>query len=193
MKTLSFTWHYDLPFLLVVAALLVGYFHHWSKNAELDSNADLVGRFPTASTKVVILLALVCFVCWAGNFPFWGLFVVLLSLGLVASMILGGQVDGSLIGLFGVVVMLREWAFGFPSLILDPKNRVIDSSSATSENSPLVGKTGVALSPLRPMGDIEIEGKVLSASSDTGQLIDAGANVTIVGVRNGQPRVSPTA
>ena len=193
METLSFTWHYDLPLLLAVAALLVWCFHYWSQNTELDSNADLAGRFPLASTKAIVLLALVCFACWTGNFPFWGIFAALLTLGLVVSIVLGGQVDGSLFGLFGLVVMLREWAFGFPSLILDPKNRVIDSSSSTSENSPLLGRTGVALSPLRPMGDIEIEGEVLSASSDNGQLIDTGTNVTVTCIRNGQPRVSPTA
>ena len=42
------------------------------------------------------------------------------------------------------------------------------------------------------MGDVDIGGNVLSATSDNGQLIDAGTHVTVVRYRNGQPRVTPT-
>ena len=62
----------------------------------------------------------------------------------------------------------------------------------TPENAALIGKKGISLSPLRPMGDIDIGGEILSATSDSGQLIDAGTNVTVIDYRNGQPRVIPT-
>ena len=122
MNAFSFAPHFDVPLLFVVAALLVWHFHYWSHNTELDSNADLVGRFPLACTKAVALLVIACLMCWAANFPFWGVFALLLVLGIAISVVLGGQIDGSVIGLLGPAIMLREWAFGFPQLILDPKN-----------------------------------------------------------------------
>ena len=192
MNSFSFTPLYDLPLLIVVAALLVWHFHYWSHNTELDSNADLVGRFPLACAKAVSLLVIACVICWAANFPFWGIFAILLAFGIALSIALGGQTDGSLIGLLGSAIMLREWAFGFPQLILDPKKRTDASSQLAPENNALVGKKGIALSPLRPMGDIDIDGKVLSATSDNGQLIDAGTSVTVIRFKNGQPRVTPT-
>lgn len=192
METFSFTPYYDLPLLLMVTTLLVWHFHYWSHNTELDSNADLVARFPLASTKAVVLLVVACFLCWATNFAFWGIFALLLVFGIVISIALGGDAEGSVIGLIGPAILLREWAFGFPQLILDPKKRTVESSPVTPENAALVGKKGIALSPLRPMGDIDIGGEKLSATSDNGQLIDAGTNVTVIEHRNGQPRVIPT-
>ena len=94
METLSFTFFIDLPLFLMAAGLLVWYFHYWSHNTDLDSSADLVGRLPTASTKAVVLLGMLCFVCWAANFPFWGMFAVLLILGMVVSIAVGGELDG---------------------------------------------------------------------------------------------------
>jgi len=192
METFSFTPYYDLPLLLIVAGLLVWNFHYWSHNAELDSNADLVGRFPLAITKAIVLLVVACFLCWVANFAFWGVFALLLVFGIVVSIALGGDAQGSVIGLLGPAIMLREWAFGFPQLILDPKKRTAESSPLTPENAALIGKKGISLSPLRPMGDIDIGGEIFSATSDSGQLIDAGTNVTVVSYRNGQPRVTPT-
>ena len=192
METFSFTPYYDLPLLLMVVALLVWHFHYWSHNTELDSNADLVGRFPLATTKAVVLLVVACFLCWAANFAFWGIFALLLLFGIAISIALGGDAQGSVIGLLGPAIMLREWAFGFPQLILDPKKRNVEPSPMTPENAALIGEKGISLSPLRPMGDIDIGGEILSATSDSGQLIDAGTNVTVIDYRNGQPRVIPT-
>jgi membrane-bound ClpP family serine protease len=49
-----------------------------------------------------------------------------------------------------------------------------------AERNAMVGRTGIAFSPLRPSGKVEIDGRHHDAASDGG-FIDAGTTVEVVG------------
>ncbi len=59
---------------------------------------------------------------------------------------------------------------------------------AETERAALKGRDAVAVTDLRPVGEIKIDGKRFEASSQTG-LIEAGATVRIVSVDGGRIRV----
>ena len=60
-----------------------------------------------------------------------------------------GQLSGHLFSL-GVAAMLREWCFGFPNLILDPK--LEPPIEKVDSNSELIGCQGTVVSQMRPTG-----------------------------------------
>jgi membrane-bound serine protease (ClpP class) len=64
----------------------------------------------------------------------------------------------------------------------------LESSAAT-----LVGRRVKALSDLRPIGQVEIDGDAVSASSEHGEFIAGGATVEIVAMRFGEAIVRPAA
>lgn len=184
MNRFAFAPLFDLPLFVVVSALFIWHYRHWAINTELDSTADLVARWPGACTRTVCLLSAVLVTCWLLNFAFWGVLFVLF----VAGMIFAGSAE---FGLLGSAIIIREWSFGFPQLILSPKTRLSDPLVHSMNDGPLMGKTGIALSRLRPMGDVEIAGTTVTATSDDGQLIEAGTRVKVTAYRNSRPCVAP--
>jgi len=95
------------------------------------------------------------------------------------------------LGLLGSAIIIREWSFGFPQLILSPKTRLSEPLVHSMNDGPLMGKTGIPKSRLRPMGDVEIGGTTVTATSDDGQLIEVGTRVKVTAYRNSRPCVIP--
>ena len=85
--------------------------------------------------------------------------------------------------------MLREWCFGFPNLILAPK--LEPPIEKVDSNSELIGCQGTVVSQMRPTGEIEIDGKELTAISEDGKVIEAGTKVLVTSTRMGRIRVRP--
>ena len=73
---------------------------------------------------------------------------------------------------------IRESSFGFPQLILYPDIPHGIAVTLIAGVGELVGQTGITTSALRPTGDVCINGKTSSASSEDGQLFEAGVGVT---------------
>lgn len=73
-----------------------------------------------------------------------------------------------------------------------PPNPVLteaDLASLTKLNA-LIGQTGKAVSPLRPVGICTFEGKRLSCVAEVGA-VDAGVYVVAMGIKNGNLTVRP--
>ena len=83
-----------------------------------------------------------------------------------------------------VVLFIRSFQKGAIS-----RSKLINTTAVEGESSPvvkekgksLVGKTGTAVTALRPAGIVEIEGERLNAST-YGNFIDAGKEVTVAAV-----------
>lgn len=102
-----------------------------------------------------------------------------------------------LVSLFGSAAILWFAARSLPQspLLL---RAVLHSEAAAgtppkraSPTLPAVGNNAVAMTTLRPSGKITCGGKVLDACT-TGEFVDAGSLVRIVGVRGGTIEVEPT-
>ena len=189
MDKLAFAPLIDVPFVCVLIALFVWNFNRWAVADDADTTVDLSQRLPTARWRVIALFGGILAACWFLNFSAWSVFAFIMAVGFGVAMLFGESA-----GEFAPLVtayIIREWAFGFPQLILQPPSPEATRPTAQQE-SELIGKSGITTSPLRPIGDAEIDGTVMSVSAHDGSLLDEGTEVTIVAYRNGQLRVQPS-
>ena len=154
MENVHFRLAVDLPLLVGVVALFLGFNEWWARKSELQVN--LVDRLPAARFRIILFFGLLAVFCWYLNFAFWFLIVLVGAVGVAISVALGGGGEG--IGLLATAYMIREWAFGFPQLRLQPPDYSA-APKADGETCELIGARGKTLSPLRPCGDAEIDGK----------------------------------
>lgn len=183
MDKLAFNPFIDLPlsFLTIVAFVL--HFNTWAKNRPVDINVDLQSRLPTARVRVVGLLIAIVGVCWYTNLSVWAIYALLLILGLGISMLMGDSGDGSGLVVLFMAYLIREWAFGFPLMVLNsPQDGGIKDLSETHAN--LIGMHGTALTPLRPFGEAEIDGQSISVVSETGEMIEVGAAIIVTDLKD---------
>ena len=191
MDTLAFAPLIDFPLAGVTAATFIWHFNRWALRRDIDTAIDISTRLPTARYRVILLFASLLLLCWFLDLAFWSIFALLLGIGLVIAVVFGGDIQGSAFGLWAAAYLIREWAFGFPQLILHPQPHDSRVSVRHETLEILLGKTGVTISPLRPTGDAEIDGLKHSVVSYDGGLLDPGTKVTVMSYRNGYPCVSP--
>ncbi len=113
---------------------------------------------------------------------------------LVKTFQIGGQEVGTVAVLACLVVIpafivtaVKIWPKTPMGRRIAPPNPVItaaDSSVPVVELSALIGYTGRCLSPLRPVGICEFNGRRVACVSQLG-LIDAGASVEAIGISGG--------
>lgn len=93
---------------------------------------------------------------------------------------------GSLIGLFGGFVLIRQFFPHVPlfrHLIMEAPDAVaIDQAEKLADFSRLLGQTGTTTTPLRPSGKARFGDEIVQVVSD-GSMIDKGASVTVVDVQ----------
>ena len=193
MDKLAFAPMIDLPLAVATVIGFLLHFNAWSRGESADTSIDLGSRLPAARIRVVVFFLAVLFVCWMVNFAFWAVLAALVAIGIVFSTLAGGDSSGAELFVFFAAYVIREWAFGFPQLILGPPSDRHVTPRDALPDSELIGRRGVALSPLRPSGDADVEGSVVSVVSDDGRLIDAGMDVVVSGTRNGRVCVRPLA
>ena len=184
IKFIAFCPGIDIALSVVSAFGFLLNYHYWVKaNAnDPDSVIDLKSRLPRANVRIVLFWAVTLLVCWVTNLAVWSIFVCMFVVGM--GFALGnGRISGHLFFL-GVAAMLREWCFGFPNLILDPK--LAPPIEKVVSNNELIGRQGTVVSQLRPTGEIEIDGKELTAISEDGKIIEAEAEVSVTSIRNGR-------
>ncbi|MFO0940612.1 MAG: NfeD family protein [Pirellulales bacterium] len=155
------------------------HFRSWARNETEEFQTILVERRFKAQVKAssVVVASLAC--CWYFDFSFWIMVGMVLGIGMVAAF---AGIDVAAMPLLAAGFMLREWAFGFPTLVLHtlPPRKLDDHFDTT-----LVGVEAVAISPLRPFGRIQLGDQTLDAVSESGTMIDSGTRVRITGCRNG--------
>jgi hypothetical protein len=183
MEAFQFTPNIDLPLVSCTVVVFLMNFFHWAKSAELDSTASLPERLPRAILLVIVLFALLLFVCWHLDVAVWLIYVLLAILGLFISALAGSAPNPAAMLLF-IAGLIREWCFGFPQLILRPESRTKKPRTEQPED-PWVGMKGVAVSPLIPTGIVEIGGEEVPAVSDVGTLIESGSPIVVTGRRSG--------
>jgi hypothetical protein len=191
MNKLAFTPTLDIPLAAIALAIFIWHCNRWALQRHIDTSVNVVLRLPTARLRVVFAFACFLFLCWLLNLAFWSILLVLFGVGLAFAIAFGGDMEGGTIGLLGPAYLIREWAFGFPQLILLPQRQATSSLPGPHAPSDLVGKIGVTTSPLRPVGDADIEGIKHTVMSFDGSLLDVGTKVTVMSYRNGCPCVAP--
>jgi membrane protein implicated in regulation of membrane protease activity len=187
LEKIQFAPAIDVPLTLLVLAGFLLHSQSWARREDVDATVDLSARLPTARFRLISLFVAILGICWACNIAVWSLFAFLLGVGIVVALLFGGDVEGGGIFLFFAAYAIREWAFGFPHLVLEPprQERMTTHGMPPSDDNPLIGKSGIVASPLRPCGEIECDGTVWPAKADDGQLIDAGIKVVVTGLQNG--------
>jgi len=191
MDKLAFTPIVDFPLAGIVLATFIWHFNKWSRRRDIDTTVDIASRLPGARIRVIAFFVCVLILCWFLDLAFWSLFALLLALGLAIAVIFGGNIDGGAFGLLAVAFLIREWAFGFPQLILHPQHQASRSTEERVEYEGLMGQIGIATSPLRPSGDAEIGGVRYPVVSYDGSMIYLGSNVVVRSYRNGSLCVAP--
>jgi membrane-bound serine protease (ClpP class) len=190
MEKLTFAPLIDIPLIAITLAVFVGHFNRWALRNDVDSSLNLASRLPRARVRVVTLFVCILLVCWYGNLAVWSIVALLLGVGFVLVLLFGVALDGSVFGLLFAAYLIREWAFGFPQLILQPPTDQQSVRTGETPRDDLIGQIGITLSPIRPTGEVEIEGVRYSVASDDGQLLDAGVIVKVTSRRNGRPCVT---
>ena len=176
----------DLP---LAAATLIGffvYFQAWTGTDDVDITVDLSARLPRARFRVTCLIAAIVAACWLTDFAVWAIFVILFALGIAIAVVAGNNVVGGGVLLLFAAYAIREWAFGFPQLVLHPPGEKQRGAQQGEPKEELVGKQGTATSPLRPCGEAMFDGKPMSVISESGEFLDTGTDVIVVGKQNGQ-------
>ena len=191
MDKIAFAPLIDLPLAVLTTAAFIWHFNKWASSNDLDTGVDVAARLPAARMRVITLFAVILLLCWLLNLAVWSIFALLLGIGIAIAFITSGDIDGGAFGLWGAAYLIREWAFGFPQLILHPPSPTASLSNPDGRDGELIGKTGTATSPIRPTGDVEIDGVTISVSSADGRLIETGTHVKVTAYRNGRPCVSP--
>jgi hypothetical protein len=191
MDKIVFTPWIDLPVAGLIAVGFVLHFNAWARNNTAQTNVDLRARLPTAKIRVLALLAVIVLGCWISNFPVWGLFAICLAVGFGFAILTGHDGSGSGFLLVFAAYIIREWAFGFPQLILHPPSSIQRSADPSRETNELVGAHGIVLSPLRPCGVAQFGEREISVVSERGTFIDTGSTVVVSKSHNGQVCVRP--
>lgn len=130
--------------------------------------------------------------------PSGGLLTICALAALIAGIWISFQHDVTTgwIGLVGAIVIvptvfglafkfLPKTRFGRHVTLTPPERPVGDGIPNSGLLAGLVGKKGTVLSPLRPVGICEIEGRRIECIAESGYL-PAGAEVEVIGVQGAQ-------
>ena len=180
----------DLPLVAITLGAFLWHFNRWAYRRDIGTTADLPSRLPAARLRVIILFVCVLLLCWTANLAVWSIFTILLGVGFVIALAAGGDLDGWAFGFFAAAYFIREWAFGFPQIILHPPRRDTPSTVLQEGQGALLGKTGVTITSLRPRGDALIDGGKHPVVSFDGGWIDPDSRIEVKTYRNGLPCVA---
>lgn len=154
------------------------------------------------------LVMILCFVIGSGlmvleafmpGFGIAGGFGIVLEIAALVLTWMNHGITAALIALFGVLLLIglvvwcsyRSAMKGrlskSPLILKDQENPVPKAAQGKWLN-----QKGVAITPLRPAGTVEIDGQRLSATS-TGAFLAKGTAVTVIGREGGQLLVQPVS
>jgi hypothetical protein len=182
--TIAFAPLIDLPLLALLLCAFLFHFNGWARTSIPDSSLDLAKRLPAACFSLITLFTCVLIVGYSANIAIWSMLIA----GWICATAIAFFVapTGALsIGFFAGAWLVREWSFGFPHFVLAPPTSESVALKTDTSHSPFVGALARTVSPLRPRGEVEINGDVYTAYSEDGTLVDENSPVTIVGHRDG--------
>ncbi|GGK18570.1 hypothetical protein GCM10010965_09450 [Caldalkalibacillus thermarum] len=178
---------FGVPGILGIAALLLFFFGH--------TVAGFAGM-----EAILLLIAGLILIVIEMFMPGFGIFGILGIVAVGASLTLASE--SVIIGLqnLGIALLLTIVAAAILSrylhtkgvwsrLVLQEELSTEESRAVLQQKSALVGKTGIALTKLRPSGAVQIDGQRYDVVSD-GTMIDRGAKVKVIKVEG--PRIVVT-
>ncbi|MEO1615172.1 MAG: NfeD family protein [Planctomycetota bacterium] len=191
MNWIWFSIQIDAPVAFALLCLSLVQAQFWARSRNVDTSLDLVTKLPQARFRYVLFFVSLFAGCWFIGVSIACLMVILWISGIVVAFLAGGDV-GTRGGLHNFAAyLIREWAFGFPQMILHPHLQE-STSAATQSASPLAGKTATVTSVLRPVGEVEIEGERYAARSESGRYIDEGEHVVVASRKGRSLLVTPS-
>lgn len=181
---LTFSPWIDIPFALFIYGVTLRGLLRWvhrTDQEEVEKTRHSTRKICMRLAEITVLSLLICY---AVNLPFWC--VSLIGLGLIT---FPGPPDELLLRpLFLPIVVfaqiIRWYVIGCPDMVLVPPNHSNSSVSEQNRLASFVGKNAIATGPLRPQGEIEIDGIRLSARSWDGKMISDGTQVSVTGVQS---------
>ena len=187
---LAFSIAIDGPLIILTVVAFLVNFNLWA-NGDVESiDVDLPKRLPTARFRIVVFFFVLFALCWASGVAYWAILLAGLIVGAGASIAMAGTGDSGFEVLLVSAWFLREFAFGFPTLILQPPTTA--NKAPSRPQTKHFGVVGHTISPLRPSVEALIEGEELSVASADGSMISSGVEVEVVGEKNGLLRVRPS-
>lgn len=183
MDNLAFNPIIDLPLSLLTTLAFVLHFNSWAKNRPSDISVDLLSRLPAARFRVIVLLTGIVGACWFTNLSVWAIYALLFILGLGIAMLMGDGGDGSGLVFLFIAYLIREWAFGFPLMVLHSQQDGGMKDLAKTHGN-LIGERGTTITQLRPFGEALIDGQSISVVSENGELIESGSAIMVTDVKD---------
>lgn len=193
MNRIAFAPIVDVPLVTITVIAFIRHFNHWAFRRDIETTLDIPSRLHAARLRVLLLFICLLFLCWFVDLAVWAIFAMVLGIGLIVAMAAGGEAADGEFALIGAAYIIREWAFGFPQLILYPPRHELRSSGGHEEHERLFGRMGVTTSSLRPTGDALIDGVKYSVVSYDGGWIDVGVKIEVTNCRSGLLCVTPTS
>lgn len=152
--------------------------------------------------SIVLLLIGLGIIVLEVLFPSFGLFTIVSGACVVGSVFAAfqhGTTAGLAMAVCAVVLvpvsimtgfrLLRTTSLG-NRLLLGAPDTPADVEAIYENNNRLVGMRGVAVTPLRPAGTVEIDGERIPVVSE-GDLVDTGATVEVIEVEGNRIAVRP--
>ncbi len=154
----------------------------------MENGGDVSHRWPAARRRIILLFMFVTAGCWLFDVPAWLVVTFLGLAGVVASAV--SDFDQAIVL---VPWLIREWAFGFPHLILQPSASTTGDSQRDrhSRATELLGMRGTVVSSLRPCGQVQLDDRRVQAVSESGRFIDQGTLVIVCGLKGEEICVRP--
>lgn len=130
--------------------------------------------------RVLIRLASVFVLLWyisesmqVSALKMLGVVALFTALGIAAGNILAAPP----VMMAACVLLYVLWIPPWSMFVLEPQQ---DEPLPESTRDAIVGQTGITRSVLRPIGNVEIEGKLYEAATEDGQYIEPGATVVVL-------------
>jgi membrane-bound ClpP family serine protease len=137
------------------------------------------------AARLALLFAALLWICWIVGMA------SVLAIALIAAFVaLGVFLDLPVSGVvgFALVYVVQQFVLGFPARhewMLSPSNDPTKQDAHLGLGSELIGAKGITTSPLRPIGDVKIEGRIYRAKTTDGQMLDANRTIVVSFVQQG--------
>lgn len=178
MISIHFTPWIDLMLVAVTLSAFLLHCEYWARSDVADTPIDLVSRLPMTRVRLISLFAVIAVLCWGADVAAWIVLSMLVMIGVIVAVTADFEHAA-----IAIPWAIREWAFGLPLLTLHP---TLESQQVSDVGiAEQVGTHGAVVSPLRPFGQVEVDGHTMPAQSDSGEYIDAGAVIVVCGARGG--------
>ena len=167
---------HDIITSIIGYVITVGGFLYWLFVAKPENIKRTVRTVFWIAVRTALLFVLLLALCRISQVSVWKAYIVICVI-LLSSLLSGGALV--------ILYAIQQWILGFPDgklLCLKPFNRHRESKDSEAVNE-LVGKTGIACTPLHPGGTVTIDGCKYEASCDFG-FVDKDSQVTVVEKRS---------